>query len=110
MLEIGEGETAAGCDDQIHDRPAQAQIGVLAIAVLQILLIAGVLSFDQQVGPVSVAFFGLFGGWLLITGYLGRGLQALPRSMLMSFVGWTYVGYPIWAFWLGGRLRSGIRD
>ena len=30
MLEIGEGETAAGCDDQIHDRPAQAQAAGLA--------------------------------------------------------------------------------
>jgi hypothetical protein len=51
------------------------------------------------------------GGWGLppITGYLGRTMQVLPHSMLMSILGWTYFGYPIWAFWLGGRLRAEIR-
>lgn len=83
--------------------------GILTITVLQILLITHVLSFEEQVGPVSAAFFLLFGGWLLITGYLGRRMRDLPRSMLMSLVGWTYLGFPIWAFWLGGRLRGGIR-
>ena len=78
--------------------------GILAIVILQILLLADVLTFDQQVGPVSAALFLLFGGWLLITGYLGRSRQDLPHSMLICFVGWTYVGYPIWAFWLGRRL------
>jgi hypothetical protein len=78
-------------------------IGILAITVLQIRLIEGELRFAQEVGPVSVAIFVLFGGWLLITGYLGR--KVLPNSMLVSVIGWTYFGYPIWAFWLGRRLR-----
>jgi hypothetical protein len=78
--------------------------GILAIVVLQALLIAGVLSFAQQVGPVSAALFLLFGGSLLTFGYLGRSLKVLPNSMLMSILGWTYFGYPIWAFWLGSRL------
>ena len=82
--------------------------GILAIALLQILLLTNVLTFDQQVGPVSAALFLLFGGWLLITGYLGRSRQDLPHSMLISFVGWTYVGYPIWAFWLGRRLIASL--
>jgi len=81
--------------------------GILAIAVLQILLIARVLSFAQQVGPVSAAIWLLFGGSILITGYLGRRLSVLPDSLRMSILGWTFVGYPIWAFWLGGRLRVG---
>ena len=30
MLEVGEGEASAGGDDQVHDRPAQAQAAGLA--------------------------------------------------------------------------------
>ena len=79
--------------------------GILAIAVLQVLLIARVLTFAQQVVPVTTALFVVFGGWLLLTGYLARSLKVLPNSMLVSVIGWTYFGYPIWAFWLGNQLR-----
>ena len=81
-------------------------LGVLVIGVLQALLIIGVMPFAVQVGPVTAALFLLFGGWLLATGYLGRSLAFLRPSLLMSIVGWTYVGYPVWAFWLGRRLES----
>lgn len=80
--------------------------GILAIVVLQALLIAGVLPFAQEVGPVSAALFLLFGGSLLTFGYLGRSLNVLPNSMLVSVIGWTYFGYPIWAFWLGRQLQK----
>ncbi len=79
-------------------------IGIAAIAILQVLLIVRVLSFAQEVLPVCAALFLIFGGWLLITGHLARSLPNLPRSMVMCFVGWTYLGYPIWAFWLARRL------
>jgi hypothetical protein len=98
----------------LHPRAARAStialmlgiLGVLAISVLQVLLIVGVMPFAVQVGPVTAALFLLFGGWLLIAGYLGRSLPFLRPSLLMSIVGWTYLGYPVWAFWLGRRLRS----
>jgi hypothetical protein len=80
-------------------------LGILAIAALQLLLIARVLTFAQQVVPVTTALFVVFGGWLLLTGYLARSLKVLPNSMLVSVIGWTYFGYPIWAFWLGNQLR-----
>lgn len=80
--------------------------GVSAITVLQVLLLAHVLTFQQQGGPVSAALFILFGGWLLITAYQGRRVPRLRYSVVMSVLGWTYFGYPIWAFWLGRRLRS----
>ena len=53
-------------------------------------LLAKGLSFAHQVGPASAALFLLFGGLLLITGYMGSHLQVLPHSMLMSILGWTY--------------------
>ena len=77
---------------------------VAAIALLQIMVIAPVLKFSQQVGPITFSLFVLFGGWLLITGYLSRSHKLMPHSVLMSVIGWTYFGYPAWAFWLGRRL------
>jgi hypothetical protein len=79
--------------------------GMIAIIVLQGLLVTGVLTFDQQIGAVSVAFLAV-AVWLVVTGYLGRFTGQLPHSLLMSVLGASYVGYPLWAFWLGRRLLS----
>jgi uncharacterized membrane protein len=85
-------------------------VGIAAIAILQILLVAGKLTFSQEVGPVSFAVFVLFGGWLLLTGYLSRSQRLVRNSMLVSVLGWAYVGYPIWAFWLGKLLGARERQ
>jgi hypothetical protein len=77
--------------------------GMIAIVVLQGLLVTGVLTFDQQIGAVSVAFLAV-AVWFVVTGYLGRFTGQLPRSLLMSILGASYVGYPVWALWLGRRL------
>src|SRR3989440_3203527 len=79
--------------------------GMVAIVVLQYLLVTGALTFEQQVGPVSVALLAV-AVWLVVSGYLGRSSGQLPRSLLMSILGASYIGYPIWAFWLGRRLLS----
>jgi hypothetical protein len=79
--------------------------GMIAIVLLQYLLVTGVLTFDQQIGPVSFAFLAV-AVWLVTTGYLGRLTGQLPRSLLMGVLGASYVGYPVWAFWLGRRLLS----
>jgi hypothetical protein len=79
--------------------------GMVAIIVLQYLLVTGALTFEQQIGPVAVAFLAV-AVWLVVTGYLGRSTGRLPRSLLMSILGASYIGYPIWAFWLGRRLLS----
>lgn len=78
-------------------------IGMLAVVVLQLLLVFGVLTFDRQVVFVVLALL-VVGAWLVITGYLARPL--LPRSQRMSLLAVPYVGYPIWAFWLGTQLLS----
>jgi len=76
---------------------------MVAIVVLQSLLVAGALAFEQEVGPVSIAFLAL-GVWLVTTGYLGKASGVLPGGLRMSVLAAIYVGYPIWAFWLGRHL------
>jgi hypothetical protein len=76
---------------------------MLAIAVLQSFLVAGTLTFEAEVGPVLIAFLAL-GVWLVLTGYLGKRSGVLPKGLRMGLLGATYIGYPIWAFWLGRHL------
>jgi hypothetical protein len=79
--------------------------GMVAVVVLQYLLVAGVLTFAQQGGPVAVAIL-VVGVWLLITGYLGQANGALPRGVLFSWLAVPYFGYPVWAFWVGRLLLA----
>jgi hypothetical protein len=77
---------------------------MLAIVVLQVLLLAGVLRFEEQFGLISVAFLTLV-IWFVASGYIGRSSRILPGgTMRMSLLGASYFGYPIWAFWLGRQL------
>jgi hypothetical protein len=78
-------------------------IGMLAVVVLQLLLVFGVLTFERQVVMVVLALL-VVGTWLVITGKLARTI--LPHSQRMSLLAVPYVGYPIWAFWLGTHLLS----
>ena len=78
---------------------AVASIGV--ICAMQWQLVAGALTFEQQIGPVSVAFLTL-GAWFVLTGYvgadrLGYGVGIGPLAAL-------YVGYPLLAYRLGRSL------
>lgn len=79
--------------------------GMLAIAVLQTLLVLGILTFEEEIGPVSIAFLPVV-AWFVLTGYLGSSSGVLPRGLRMGILGATYAGRPIWAFWLARRLRS----
>jgi hypothetical protein len=81
---------------------------IAAIVVLQALLILDVLTFEQQIGPVSVALFGL-AVWFVLTGYLGSSGGDLQHGARMGLLAATYVGYPIWAIWIGRKLAQGNR-
>lgn len=78
---------------------ALAAIG--AIVVLQWQLVTGSLTFEEQIGPVSVAFLAL-GGWFVISGYLGAGI--LPYGIGIGVLAALYVGYPVLAYRLGRSL------
>jgi hypothetical protein len=84
-------------------------IANLAIMVLQSLLVLGALTFQEEVGPVLIAFLFLV-VWLVLTGYVGSSSGALTHGLRMGLLAVTYVGYPIWAFWLGRRLLQQIRE
>ena len=75
----------------------------VAIMILQLLLVVGALTFAAEVGPVLIAFLVLV-AWLVLTGYLGSSSGTLPNGLRMGLLAVTYVGYPIWAIWLGRHL------
>jgi hypothetical protein len=79
--------------------------GLIAVVVLQQLLVSDVLRFEEQIGPVMIGLL-VIGIWLVITGYLGRSTGDMPHSLLMSVLAASYIGYPIWAIWLGRLLLS----
>ncbi len=68
-----------------------------AIVVLQLLLLTDVLTFEQQVGPVSVAYLAL-GVWLVVSGYLGSRRGTMPHGTRWGLFAAAYVGFPFWAF------------
>jgi hypothetical protein len=75
---------------------------IAAIVVLQLMLITGTLTFEQQVGPVTVALLVL-GAWFVVTGRMATSIGFMPNGARMGLLAATYVGYPIWAFWVGRR-------
>ena len=89
-------------------RPGLVALGALvalaalgAIAVLQWQLVTGAVTFEQQIGPASVAFLAL-GGWYVLSGYLGAGV--LPYGVGIGALAALYVGYPVLAYRLGRSL------
>lgn len=79
-------------------------VGMLAVIVLQGMLIAGMIPFSRQIGPVSLAFLVVL-GWFLAGGRLARNDDLLESNPLRLIGAGLYFGYPFWAFALGRRLR-----
>ena len=77
--------------------------GVVVTMVLQWLLVTGGMSFEEQIGPVSVALLAV-GAWMVGTGYLALTIGAFPRGLRDGLLGAVYVGMPIWAVNVGKRL------
>ncbi len=77
---------------------------MLVVTALQLLLIFKVLTFEKQVLWVSLAMILGVGSWLVVTGLTARSTGRLPNSLLISSLAVPYIGYPVWAFWLGRHL------
>jgi hypothetical protein len=78
---------------------ALAVLGLSAfssVVVLQLLLITGVLTFEQQIGPVSIAYLAL-AAWFILTGRLGTVTGTLPDGVHWGVFAAVYLGYPFWA-------------
>lgn len=67
------------------------------ISVLQVLLVTRVLTFEEQIGPVSLAFLVL-GAWFVVTGRIAARSGVLPGGTRTGVLAASYVGYPVWAF------------
>ena len=78
---------------------------IAAIVVLQALLVAETLTFEQQIGPVSLALL-VFGGWLVVVSWIGRAGGHWPVGVGLGLLAALYVGYPIWAVRLGRQLLT----
>jgi hypothetical protein len=111
-------------------------IGVLAMvsaAVLQALLVLGLVRFELTLVAVPIAF-GVIGVWLVLNSYLGRSSGTLPKGLIrvgiaagggfvlvtigvllggpqhpLAAVGGltAVICYPVWAVWFGRLLLSG---
>jgi hypothetical protein len=121
--------------------------GTLGVSILQLLLVVGVISFEQEIGPMLIATAAV-GVWLILVSYLGRRQAQLPARLaglgigvgvalalelpLFAVMGGTvdwqiimsnpllivgsvlvlvlaYVGFPVWAFWVGRTFAADQR-
>ena len=119
--------------------------GMLGVSSLQLLLVMGVMSFEQEVGPVLIAT-AVVGVWLILVNYLGQrpsqrlawlgtgvGFALMLQPLIFAVIGaemnWqnilsnpllivgsalvfvlSYVGFPIWLFWLGRTFMADQRE
>jgi hypothetical protein len=106
---------------------------MVGAAVLQALLVLGLVSFELTLVAVPVAF-AVIGVWLVLNSYLGRNSGTLPKGLIwigivagaalvLVLVGILLGGpqhplaavggltavicYPVWAVWFGRLLLSG---
>jgi hypothetical protein len=83
-----------------------ATIGILAMitaALLQVLLVAGVVHFEQTLGAVLAAN-GIIGVWVMSNGMLARAGSTLPGGLAwVSIVAGIGLVPVIVGFWLGGQ-------
>jgi hypothetical protein len=76
-----------------------------AIVVLQLLLVTGVVPFERQIGPVSVAFLAL-AVWFVVTGRIAARAGIVPGGTRLGLLAASYIGYPVWAFRLARTIEA----
>lgn len=60
---------------------------------------------DKPRWKSPVMFIGVE-SWLVITGFIARSTGRLSNSLVVSAIAVPYLGYPVWAFWLGRHLLT----
>jgi hypothetical protein len=78
-------------------------VSIGAIAFLQALLVLEVLTFEQQVIPVTIAI-ACFGVGQLLAAGVGRSTGLLPGGVRWAALAALYFGFPLWAAWMGRQL------
>lgn len=82
-----------------------ALASIVVIVVLQMLLVVGVFTFEEEIGPVSIGYLGLF-GWFVATAVVGRRVARFPVGLGTAIIAALYVGYPVWALRVGRWLSA----
>ena len=76
---------------------------IAAIVSLQVLLVTDRIPFEEQIGPVMVAFLAL-AVWFVVGGWTAARAGAMERGTRLGVIASTYVGQPWWALRWGLRL------
>ena len=79
-------------------------LGIAGAVALQSLLVAGVLTFEQEIGPALISYIPL-GIWFVATGSFAARSGIDRRGTAYGVLGASYLGFPIWAARLAGRLQ-----
>lgn len=77
---------------------------MLVVIVLQTAGVLGILTSRQTMVWVALAMIVGVGFWLVTTALVARVTGRFPNSVRMSLLAVPYLGYPIWAVWLGKHL------
>jgi hypothetical protein len=80
-------------------------IGIAGVAILQGLLVAGRLTFEEEIGPVGIAYVPLV-AWFIGTGWQAARAGVDRRGVAFGVVGASYLGFPIWAWRRARRLAT----
>jgi hypothetical protein len=84
-----------------------ALAGIAVIVVSQALLVAGVLTFEQEIGPASLGLLVL-GAWMVGAAVVGRRAGTAPAGPGTAIAAALYLGYPVWAYRTGRWMRSAV--
>jgi hypothetical protein len=103
VVALGSGAVGGGSPPSRRVVAALGVVGIAGVAVLQGLLAAGVLTFEQEIGPAGIAYIPL-AAWFVATGRQAAGSGLDERGMAFGIVGASYLGFPVWAWRLAGRL------
>jgi hypothetical protein len=81
-------------------------VGMLGVSLLQLLLIMGLMPFEQEVGLVLIAT-AVVGVWLILVNYLERRQAQLPARLawLGMGVGLAMVLQPLFFTVMGGAMN-----
>lgn len=79
-------------------------VSIGAIALLQALLVVEVLTFEQQVIPVTIAIVGFAVGQAMAAA-VGRSTGLMPGGVRWALPTAVYFGFPLWAVWVGRQLN-----
>jgi hypothetical protein len=77
--------------------------GLAAVALAQAMLVTGLVTFEQQIGFVSL-FFVALGAYFVPVGWAGKASGALRVGPWTGLAATLYVGTPLWAIRLGRQL------